>query len=198
MIIISCAASKPQTILADTPKRTKTSSRVYTTTKERLSSSRESVYSSKERQYSSTTDRQKYTVNPSQSSSKSGIVFSEDDPLIPNEANETARIPAGFWKIIAFKKNDRLTSAGFLVWQRDYDKAAPESFEPVLEQVRITTIEFLTGLSFFGLRSIDTLLFNNSHVPTVSHAIPPDGSQASLIPNQRASYISSISDIILK
>ena len=37
-----------------------------------------------------------------------------------------------------------MRSAGFLVWQRDYDSEEPLPFEPVLEQVRLTTIEVLT------------------------------------------------------
>lgn len=128
-----------------------------------------------------------------------GPVFSEDDPLIPNEANEIARVPAGFWKIIAFKNNQRLTSAGFLIWQRDYDKALPESFSPVLEQVRITTIEFLTGMSFLDLRSTDTLLFSETDVSTVSHSLPLPGTPASLSPrNPMGSIILDKYDIVLR
>jgi len=130
-----------------------------------------------------------------------GPVFSEDDPLIPNPRNTIAKIPAGFWKIIAFKKNQRLTSAGFLVWQRDYDKLMPESFSPVLEQVRITTIEYLTGLSFLDLRSTDTLLFESLDHPTVSHSLPPPDTQieARLAPsNSKGSIITGKYDIVLK
>lgn len=102
-----------------------------------------------------------------------GPVFSFDDPIIPNQDNKIAKIPAGFWKIIVLKKNQKLTSAGFLVWQRDYDKDLPESFSPVLEQVRITTIEYLTGLLFTDLRSTDTLLYSDSTPQTEISSINP-------------------------
>ena len=63
-------------------------------------------------------------------------------------AEEPILIPAGFWKIMAIKHEGVLRAAAFLVWQRDFDKPVPATFDPVLEQVRVTTIEFLTGLSF--------------------------------------------------
>ncbi len=39
------------------------------------------------------------------------------------------------------------------------DRSDPVEFDPLLEQVRITTIEFLTGLSFKALRDADPLRF---------------------------------------
>lgn len=89
-----------------------------------------------------------------------GPIFTEDDPEHTNAADEQPiHIPAGFWKVISVKLDDRMRSAGFLVWQRDYDNPEPLPFAPVLEQVRLTTIEVLTGLTFPALRQFDPLLF---------------------------------------
>jgi len=91
-----------------------------------------------------------------------GPVFTEDDPEHKNgPEEETIRIPAGFWKVISTELNGAMRSAGFLVWQRDYDNEEPLPFAPVLEQVRLTTIEVLTGLTFPALRLYDPLLFDN-------------------------------------
>ncbi len=90
-----------------------------------------------------------------------GPVFTEDDPKHKNGPNEIPiRIPAGFWKVITIQLNGAMRSAGFLIWQRDYDSKTPLPFAPVLEQVRLTTIEMLTGLTFSSLRPFDPLLFN--------------------------------------
>lgn len=90
-----------------------------------------------------------------------GPVFTEDDPEHINGTNEVPiRIPAGFWKVITINLNGAMRSAGFLVWQRDYDSEEPLPFEPVLEQVRLTTIEVLSGLTFPSLRLFDPLLFD--------------------------------------
>ena len=90
-----------------------------------------------------------------------GPVFTEDDPKHKNGPNEMPiRIPAGFWKVITIKLNGVMRSAGFLVWQRDYNSETPLPFAPVLEQVRLTTIEVLTGLTFPSLRTFDPLLFD--------------------------------------
>ncbi len=90
-----------------------------------------------------------------------GPVFTEDDPKHKNGPNEIPiRIPAGFWKVITIELNGAMRSAGFLVWQRDYNSETPLPFAPVLEQVRLTTIEVLTGLTFPSLRSFDPLLFD--------------------------------------
>lgn len=89
-----------------------------------------------------------------------GPVLSEDDPHITNRpGEEPVQIPAGFWKIIAIRHNQNLRAAAFLVWQRDFDSANPVDFDPVLEQVRITTLEYLTGLSFLSLWAADPLRF---------------------------------------
>lgn len=92
-----------------------------------------------------------------------GPVFTEDDPEIVNlPGQRSIQIPAGFWKIMSIRSAGNLRCAAFLVWQRDYDDHNPLSFSPVLEQVRITTIEVLTGLTFPGLRKFDPLLFDRS------------------------------------
>lgn len=91
-----------------------------------------------------------------------GPVFTEDDPEHKNGPEEDPiRIPAGFWKVISVELTGAMRSAGFLVWQRDYDSEAPLPFAPVLEQVRLTTIEVLTGLTFPALRQFDPLLFDH-------------------------------------
>lgn len=89
-----------------------------------------------------------------------GPILSPDDPTIINKPGEEPfQIPAGFWKVIAVKPDGLLRAAGFLVWQRDFDKEKPVAFAPYLEQVRITTLEFITGLSFGELRDRDPLQF---------------------------------------
>ena len=89
-----------------------------------------------------------------------GPVFSPDDPEHLNEQGEKPiRIPAGFWKLFAIKHKAKLRAAAFLVWQRDFDRSEPVSFDPILEQVRITTLEYLTGLTFPVLREADPLRF---------------------------------------
>jgi endonuclease G len=89
-----------------------------------------------------------------------GPVFSDDDPEIQNQPNELPiKIPAGFWKVIAIKHRGELKSAGFLVWQRVFDREVPVPFDPLLEQVRLTTIEYLAGLSFASIRETDPLHF---------------------------------------
>lgn len=90
-----------------------------------------------------------------------GPVFTEDDPEHKNGPSEIPiRIPAGYWKVITIQLNGATRSAGFLVWQRDYNSDEPLPFAPVLEQVRLTTIEVLTGLTFPALRLFDPLLFD--------------------------------------
>ncbi|UCG58623.1 MAG: DNA/RNA non-specific endonuclease [Phycisphaerales bacterium] len=89
-----------------------------------------------------------------------GPVLTPHDPERTNSEGEApTRIPGGFWKVIVIRHDSNLRSAGFLVWQRDFDRDIPVNFDPVLEQVRITTIEYLTGLSFASIRSTDPLRF---------------------------------------
>lgn len=90
-----------------------------------------------------------------------GLVFTDDDPeLVNRPGGLPIRIPAGFWKIITVKLDRQMRAAGFLVWQQNYDNQDPLPLAPVLEQVRLTTIEVLTGLTFPALRLFDPLLFD--------------------------------------
>lgn len=103
-----------------------------------------------------------------------GPVFTEDDPEHQNGADEVPiRVPAGFWKVITVEIDGAMRAAGFLVWQRDYDSDDPLPFAPVLEQVRLTTIEVLTGLTFPALRRFDPLLF--AEVRHERGAVPAPG-----------------------
>lgn len=87
-----------------------------------------------------------------------GPVLTPDDPVHVNRPGQRPiRIPAGYWKIMAVHHEGQLVAAAFLVWQRDHDRIDPVDFDPILEQVRITTIEHLTGLSFEALRACDPL-----------------------------------------
>ncbi len=89
-------------------------------------------------------------------------VLTPNDPSHTNrDGEEPIRIPAGFWKIMALRHRGELRAAAFLVWQRDFDKPQPETFDPVLEQVRVTTVEYLTGLAFPQIvRDADPLHFS--------------------------------------
>lgn len=90
-----------------------------------------------------------------------GPVFSEDDPEITmTEGFDPVKIPAGYWKIMAISRGGILRAAGFLIWQRDYASPEPLSFDPVLEQVRLTTIEVLSGLQFQNLRQADAMIYS--------------------------------------
>ena len=90
-----------------------------------------------------------------------GPVFTYEDPeVIVTEGYEPVKIPAGYWKIMALRRGEDLRAAGFLIWQRDYATPEPLKFAPVLEQVRLTTIEVLTGLSFRSLRGADAMIFS--------------------------------------
>ncbi len=87
-----------------------------------------------------------------------GPVLSVDDPVLINHGGgRPVQLPAGFWKVVAIPHQGALRIAAFLVWQRDFDRSEPVTFDPVLEQVRLTTLEFLTGLSFAGLQDADPL-----------------------------------------
>jgi len=89
-----------------------------------------------------------------------GPIFTSDDVLHQNEADEAPiRIPAGFWKVLVINSELKLKAAGFLVWQFDYEKEKPVAFDPHLEQVRITTLENIIGLSFGTLHNVDPMLF---------------------------------------
>lgn len=92
-----------------------------------------------------------------------GPVLHPNDPELRNKPHtEPIQIPAGFWKVVALKHHGQLRAAAFLVWQRDYNDVTPVAFDPVLEQVRLTTIEYLTDLAFTALREADPLQFGAS------------------------------------
>ena len=93
-----------------------------------------------------------------------GPIFGADDTAIVNMPGENAiKIPAGFWKVLVVKIEGVLKAAGFLVWQRDFEDEMPITFSPHLEQIRLTTLEHLTGISFGPLRKADPLLFTAGH-----------------------------------
>lgn len=130
-----------------------------------------------------------------------GPVFTGNDPEILNDPEEQPfQLPAGFWKIFALQVGENLTASGFLVWQRDYDQSIPLQFDPILEQVRITTIEYLTGLNFADLRNADTLLYNQpvqattermiSNPETIALRRPAFNFQRSIVTHPSDLYIS--------
>lgn len=89
-----------------------------------------------------------------------GPVFTEEDPEVQiTEGFDPVKIPAGYWKIVAIARGADLRAACFLIWQSDYATPGPLEFDPVLEQVRLTTIEVLSGLRFPNLRSADAMIF---------------------------------------
>lgn len=76
------------------------------------------------------------------------------------------------------------------------DKPDRVAFAPFLEQVRVTTIEFLTGLAFGDLRDADPLRFGTA--PVVGPA-RPDAAPAHVVvrATARATVITAPSDIYL-
>lgn len=101
--------------------------------------------------------------NKKQSAVFTGPIFTPYDPEHQNFPDQPPyRIPAGFWKIIAIESDSKLKAASFLVWQRDYDRNEPLKFDPVLEQVRLTTIEYLTGMIFEDLTDADVLKYGET------------------------------------
>jgi endonuclease G, mitochondrial len=116
-----------------------------------------------------------------------GPVFTLDDPEVDNQLGEPPfLLPAGFWKIVAIRDGNRCLAAGFLVWQRDYDSDQPVAFNPTLEQVRITTIEHLTGLGFPSLRMADPLLFTRTGRALIPRMVPPTPAPRGSTPINRA------------
>jgi endonuclease G len=126
-----------------------------------------------------------------------GPVLLPEDPQVQNRPGEDPiQLPSGFWKIVAIRSASQLVAAGFLVWQRDFDRPNPVEFAPFLEQVRITTLEFITGLSFGELRNVDPLRFGTEPQPGPArpgaapvHAHPR--------PTTRAAVVTSPDDIYL-
>lgn len=92
-----------------------------------------------------------------------GPVLTDNDPEHINREGEIPiRIPAGFWKIVVLRHRQNLVASAFLTWQRDFDSALPLPFDPALEQVRVTTLEYLTSLDFGMLRFLDPLRFGQT------------------------------------
>lgn len=82
-----------------------------------------------------------------------GPVFTASDMEWRNHPDEVPiRIPAGYWKVAVLKRERRLRAVAFLIWQTDVHPSREDfdanSFDPVLEQVRVLTVEHLAGLSF--------------------------------------------------
>lgn len=128
-----------------------------------------------------------------QASVFTGPVFTSADPELLNQPGELPiRIPAGFWKILAIRHQGQLRAAGFLVWQRDFDQLMPVEFDPLLEQVRLTTLEFLSGLSFGDLREADPLRFGVELIDERGRMRQRGGTALS-----RATVITSHSDIVI-
>ncbi len=95
-----------------------------------------------------------------QASVFTGPVFTKHDELWKADGEAAIKIPAGFWKVLVKVVGGELKAAGFLTWQRDFsDDGASEEFVPYTEQVRISSIEFLTGLNFGDLRYRDPIRF---------------------------------------
>ena len=94
-----------------------------------------------------------------------GPLFMATDLVWQNRADELEiRIPSGYWKLGLFLHDGELRAAAFAIWQTDVvpspDDFDPDQFDPVLEQVRVLTIEHLTGLSFGDtVRRADPLPF---------------------------------------
>jgi endonuclease G len=94
-----------------------------------------------------------------------GPVFTATDLVWQNRAGELQiRIPSGYWKIGLFLHAGQLRAAAFLIWQTDVVPSADDfdhaRFNPVLEQVRVLTVEHLAGLSFGDdVRANDPLHF---------------------------------------
>ena len=135
-----------------------------------------------------------------------GPVLTSDDPEHRNKPDEQPiQIPAGFWKVMAITVDAHLRAAGFLVWQRDFDKPEPVDFSPVLEQVRLTTIEYLVGVRFADiLHAADPLELASSqvqHATVGTAARPRPGAVGSAPPPRdpprRSLVITSPSDIYL-
>ena len=123
-----------------------------------------------------------------------GPIFTEEDPPYQFENEDPIQIPAGFWKVIVVPHENDIKSASFLVWQRDYNNDAPLKFAPILEQVRLTTIEVLTGLSFHDLSKKDVLYFEtrNQQKRRESRAATFRGRIASTFGSQKSRGSSAI------
>jgi len=129
-----------------------------------------------------------------------GPVFTDVDPLYQNTPEEVPiRIPAGYWKVIALPHQGRLVAAAFLVWQRDYDQDSPVDFDPVLEQVRITTLEYLTGLGFDDIRHADALRAGQPTTQRRSRRVTDAADDTAMVARRTSTsrFVSDIGDIMM-
>lgn len=88
-----------------------------------------------------------------------GPVFTQSDHVLVNITGELAiQIPAGHWKVAVVRHNGELRTAAFVLWQCDLEICQPITLDPVLEQVRLNTVEYLAGLFFNeDVREADTI-----------------------------------------
>lgn len=128
-----------------------------------------------------------------------GPVNTPDDPEHVNQpGEEPIRIPAGFWKVMAIQHQGRLKASAFLTWQRDFGRDNPVVFDPILEQVRLTTIEYLTGFSFAALQATDPLRFERRDAGTrAAPAHPGEVTEIAVEFPRRSAAIASPADIFL-
>ncbi len=103
-----------------------------------------------------------------------GPVFTATDLDWLNKPGQLPiRIPAGYWKVAALRHNGDLIAAAFLIWQTDVHPSItdfdPTTFDPVLEQVRVLTIEHLAGISFGDtVRAADPMRFGRDLGPATT------------------------------
>jgi len=134
-----------------------------------------------------------------------GPVFTLTDMEWINDDGELPiRIPSGYWKIGLLQHAGQLKAAAFLIWQNDVHPSPedfdPDDFNPILEQVRVLTIEHLTGLSFGDLvRAADPLEFGTEFAPAADRGIGDGFNEGDVIggpivhpPPQTESNVSSI------
>lgn len=117
-----------------------------------------------------------YLLNRAQSTDRKITVFTgpvtkDTDPLYRG-----VRLPLAYWKLIAYKKNNSLRTAAYLL---DQSKLVAEmlnyeaNFDPGVYRISITELIELTGLQF-------------QHLKTVEVPLPDDGFESALsTPNNR-------------
>lgn len=91
-----------------------------------------------------------------------------DHVLINRPGELPIQIPAGHWKVVVIRRDGKLCAACFLLWQCDIQECQPIELDLVLEQVRLNTIEYLTGMFFDDdIRNADTLRFEGPNAACV-------------------------------
>ncbi len=98
-----------------------------------------------------------------------GPVFTPSDHVLVNMPGELPiQIPAGHWKVAVIRHNGNLCAAAFLLWQCDIQTCQPIELDPVLEQVRLNTVEYLAGVFFNDtVRNADPLRFQGPNAACV-------------------------------